>query len=102
MVTVLRDERQEGDIRYSSTLLAPVEVKEIGFCRNYWMDNREIFKLYCLFSFKIEVNDIENGSGIFLSFQTTENLPRQVSDFCISIPIIYLIIMINFRKTYIE
>jgi hypothetical protein len=31
MDTVLRYETPEGDIRYSSTLQAPVEVKEIGF-----------------------------------------------------------------------
>ena len=31
MDTVLRYETPEGDIKYSSTLMAPVEVKEIGF-----------------------------------------------------------------------
>jgi len=29
--TLLRYETPEGDIKYSSTLLAPVKVKEIGF-----------------------------------------------------------------------
>lgn len=36
MDIVLRYETPEGDIKYSSNLQAPVEVKEIGFFQRYF------------------------------------------------------------------